>query len=24
MLGEREFWRERTDRQDRVPSARCC
>lgn len=24
VLGEREFWRERTDRQDRVPSARCC
>lgn len=24
VLAEREFWRERTDRQDRVPSARCC
>lgn len=21
---EREFWRERTDRQDRNPTARCC
>ncbi|MEJ8281788.1 YbdD/YjiX family protein [Pseudonocardia spirodelae] len=24
VLGEREFWRERTDRQERVASARCC
>ncbi|ALE75581.1 MULTISPECIES: YbdD/YjiX family protein [unclassified Pseudonocardia] len=24
VLSERAFWRERTDRQDRVPSARCC
>lgn len=24
VLTEREFWRERTDRQDRSPSARCC
>ncbi|MFP5019208.1 YbdD/YjiX family protein [Pseudonocardia phyllosphaerae] len=23
-MTEREFWRERTDRQDRVPTARCC
>lgn len=24
VRGEREFWRERTDRQDRNPTARCC
>jgi uncharacterized short protein YbdD (DUF466 family) len=24
VLSERAFWRERTDRQDRHPSARCC
>ena len=24
VLSERAFWRERTDRQDREPSARCC
>ncbi|MDN5919927.1 MAG: YbdD/YjiX family protein [Pseudonocardia sp.] len=24
VQGEREFWRERTDRQDRNPTARCC
>ncbi|RAX17688.1 DUF466 domain-containing protein [Pseudarthrobacter sp. AG30] len=23
-LGEREFWRDRTDRQDRNPQGRCC
>lgn len=24
VQGEREFWRERTDRQDQNPTARCC
>lgn len=24
VMSERVFWRERTDRQDREPSARCC
>lgn len=23
-MGEREFWRKRTDRGDHAPSARCC
>lgn len=23
-MGEREFWRRRTDRGDHAPSARCC
>ncbi|WP_182112298.1 MULTISPECIES: YbdD/YjiX family protein [unclassified Actinotalea] len=24
VMGEREFWRDRTDRQDRAPQGRCC
>lgn len=24
VLSEREFWRDRTDRQDRSPQGRCC